>query len=94
MPGAIMAFARHNRPSLMIYGGTIKPGYSETLRRPINISTCYEKHGAYLYNNLKSEHDPSLGREEIMTDIEQHACPGAGACGGMYTGMSRYPFHI
>lgn len=85
MPGAIMAFARHNRPSIMIYGGTIKPGYSETLKKPINISTCYEAHGAFLYNNLKSEHDPKLTKDDILSDIEQHACPGAGACGGMYT---------
>jgi dihydroxy-acid dehydratase len=85
MPGAIMAFARHNRPSLMVYGGTIKPGYSKTLRRPINISTCYEAHGAFIYNSLRSESDPSLSKEEILSDIEHNACPGAGACGGMYT---------
>ena len=83
MPGAIMAFARHNRPSIMIYGGTIKPGYSETLRKPINISTCYEAHGAFLYDTLKSESNPSLTKDDIMSDIEQHACPGSGACGGM-----------
>ena len=67
----------------MIYGGTIKPGYSETLRKPINISTCYEAHGAFLYDTLKSEADPSLTKDDIMSDIEQHACPGSGACGGM-----------
>jgi len=78
-----MAFGRHNRPSIMIYGGTIMPGYSETLRKPINISTCYEAHGAFLYDTLKSEANPSLTKDDIMTDIEQHACPGAGACGGM-----------
>lgn len=85
MPGCVMAFARHNRPSLMIYGGTIKPGYSELLRKPINISTCYEAHGAYIYNNLRSPNDPSQSKDAILSDIEQHACPGAGACGGMYT---------
>jgi dihydroxy-acid dehydratase len=85
MPGVVMAFARHNRPSIMVYGGTIKPGYSKTLRKPINISTCYEAHGAFSYNNLKSEHDPSLSKEAILDDIIQSACPGAGACGGMYT---------
>lgn len=85
MPGVVMAFARHNRPSIMIYGGTIKPGYSKTLRKRINISTCYEAHGAFVYNTLKNEDDPSITKEEIMTDIEQNACPGAGACGGMYT---------
>lgn len=87
MPGAITAFSRHNRPSIMIYGGTIKPGYSETLRKPINISTCYEAHGAFLYDTLKSEADPSLTKDDIMSDIEQHACPGSGACGGMVSDL-------
>ena len=88
MPGCIMAFARHNRPSIMIYGGSIDKGYSKTLRRPINISTCYEAFGAYTYNTLKQPDDggdTSKTKDEIMDDLEQHACPGAGACGGMYT---------
>ncbi|KAI9704918.1 MAG: hypothetical protein M1836_006698 [Candelina mexicana] len=85
MPACVMAMARHNRPSLMIYGGAIQVGYSNLLRKPINISTCYEAHGAYLYNTLSAPDDKSKTRDEIMEDIEQHACPGAGACGGMYT---------
>lgn len=85
MPGVIMAFARHNRPSLMVYGGSIMPGYSETLKKPINISTCYEKHGAYIYKNLQSAEIGKFSPDEIMEDIERNACPGAGACGGMYT---------
>ncbi|KAF2730920.1 dihydroxy-acid dehydratase-like protein [Polyplosphaeria fusca] len=85
MPGVIMAFARHNRPSIMVYGGSIKPGYSDALRKKINISTCYEAHGAYLYKSLKSSEEGKFSADEIMEDIEQHACPGAGACGGMYT---------
>ncbi|KNG46728.1 dihydroxy-acid dehydratase-like protein [Stemphylium lycopersici] len=85
MPGVIMAFARHNRPSLMVYGGSIMPGYSETLKKPINISTCYESHGAYIYKNLKSATEGEFSPDEIMEDIEKNACPGAGACGGMYT---------
>ena len=88
MPGCIMAMARHNRPSLMIYGGSIAPGYSKLLRKPINISTCYEASGAYIYNTLKQPDDggdQTKTKDEIMVDIEQHACPGAGACGGMYT---------
>jgi dihydroxyacid dehydratase/phosphogluconate dehydratase len=85
MPGVIMAFARHNRPSLMVYGGSIMPGYSETLKKPINISTCYESHGAYIYKNLKSATEGKFSPDEIMEDIEKNACPGAGACGGMYT---------
>ncbi|KAL9066615.1 MAG: hypothetical protein Q9161_007445 [Pseudevernia consocians] len=88
MPGVIMAMARHNRPSIMIYGGTIAVGYSNLLRKPINISTCYEASGAYNYNTLKQPEDGgdvTKTKDEIMDDIEQHACPGAGACGGMYT---------
>lgn len=83
-----MAMARHNRPSLMIYGGTIAVGYSNLLRKPINISTCYEASGAYAYDSLKQPEDGgdrTKTKDEIMDDIEQHACPGAGACGGMYT---------
>lgn len=88
MPGCVMAMARHNRPSLMIYGGTIAVGYSKLLRKPINISTCYEASGAYIYNSLVQPDDggdKTKTKDEIMDDIEQHACPGAGACGGMYT---------
>ncbi|KEF62912.1 dihydroxy-acid dehydratase [Exophiala aquamarina CBS 119918] len=88
MPGCIMGMARHNRPSLMIYGGTIDKGYSKTLRRPINVATCYEAFGAYTYNTLRQPDDggdTSKTQEEIMEDLEEHACPGAGACGGMYT---------
>ncbi|KAF1952932.1 dihydroxy-acid dehydratase-like protein [Byssothecium circinans] len=85
MPGVIMAFARHNRPSIMVYGGSIKPGYSKTLQKQINISTCYEKHGAYIYKTLKSAEEGKFSADEVMEDIERNACPGAGACGGMYT---------
>jgi dihydroxy-acid dehydratase len=88
MPGCIMGMARHNRPSLMIYGGTIDKGYSETLRKPVNVVTCYEAFGAYTYNTLRQPDDggdTSKTKDEIMDDLERHACPGAGACGGMYT---------
>ncbi|KAF1990371.1 dihydroxy-acid dehydratase [Aulographum hederae CBS 113979] len=85
MPGCVMAFARHNRPSIMIYGGSIMPGYSKLLAKPINISTCYEAHGAYNYDNLKNPNDPSQTKDDILDDIERGACNGAGACGGMYT---------
>ena len=76
MPGAIMAFARHNRPSIMVYGGTILPGYSGVLKKKINIASCYEAHGGYLYNNLKNPHDSKTTKDEILSDIEAHACPG------------------
>lgn len=80
-----MAMARHNRPSLMVYGGAIQVGYSNLLRKRINISTCYEAFGAYAYDTLKNPDDPSQTKDDIMDDIERNACPGAGACGGMYT---------
>lgn len=88
MPGCIMAMGRHNRPSLMIYGGTIQGGYSKLLRKPINVSTCFEAAGAYAYDTLRQPEDggdTSATQDEIMEDIERHACPSAGACAGMYT---------
>ncbi|EEU39469.1 uncharacterized protein NECHADRAFT_43706 [Fusarium vanettenii 77-13-4] len=88
MPGTVMAAARHNRPFIMIYGGTIRKGHSNLLEKPINISTCYEAQGAFTYGRLHAKTDPGApGRtsSDVMDDIEQHSCPGAGACGGMYT---------
>ncbi|KAK5994404.1 Dihydroxy-acid dehydratase [Cladobotryum mycophilum] len=88
MPGVVMAAARHNRPFIMIYGGTIRKGHSSLLENQINISTCYEASGAYAYNRLHAKSDPGQpGRSssDVLDDIERHACPGAGACGGMYT---------
>lgn len=86
MPGVVMAAARHNRPFLMIYGGTIRKGHSKLLDKAVNISTCYEASGAFAYNRLHpSPACPSATPSDIMTDLEQHSCPGAGACGGMYT---------
>ncbi|KAH8151852.1 uncharacterized protein LAJ45_03845 [Morchella importuna] len=76
MPGCIMAMARHNRPSLMIYGGSIKGGYSERLRQPINISSCFEAHGAMMYGKLTTDD---------LDDVIKNSCPGPGGCGGMYT---------
>jgi dihydroxy-acid dehydratase len=90
MPGVVMAAARHNRPFLMIYGGTIRKGHSALLDKEINISTCYEASGAYTYGRLSAAcKHPSTGADatpsDVLEDIERHACPGAGACGGMYT---------
>lgn len=88
MPGVVMGMARHNRPSIMIYGGSIAVGYSNLLRKPINISTCFEAAGAYAYNTLQQPNDggdTSKNKDEIIEDLERHACPGAGACGGMFT---------
>ena len=85
MPGVVMAMARHNRPSIMIYGGTINPGYSKLLRQNISLSACFEAHGAYQYDTLTAPHDPTVSKDAIMDDLEQHACPTQGACGGMFT---------
>ncbi|KAI0554302.1 dihydroxy-acid dehydratase [Xylaria curta] len=88
MPGVIMAAARHNRPFIMIYGGTIRKGYSNLLERDVNVSTCYEAAGAFAYGTLQAKtNGGAAGRtpSDVMSDLEQHACPGVGACGGMYT---------
>jgi len=85
MPGCVMGMARHNRPSIMVYGGSIAPGYSQLLKKPINITTALEAHGAYIYDNLKNPNDPSQSKDDILSDLEKNACPGQGACGGMFT---------
>ncbi|KAI8147834.1 dihydroxy-acid dehydratase [Fennellomyces sp. T-0311] len=75
MPGCLMAMGRVNRPSLMVYGGTIKPGKScggDTL----DIVSAFQAYGAYVSGQIT---------EEQRYDIIRHACPGPGACGGMYT---------
>lgn len=84
MPGVIIAAARHNRPFVMIYGGTIKKGHSRLLNKAINISTCYEASGAFTYGKLRAARG-NASPSEVMEDIKLNACPGAGACGGMYT---------
>lgn len=88
MPGVVMGMARHNRPSIMIYGGTIQIGHSNLLRKPINVSSCFEAAGAYAYDTLRQPDDggdTSKSKDEIMDDLERHSCPSAGACGGMFT---------
>ncbi len=74
IPGTIMALIRLNIPSLMIYGGTIAPG--NYLDKPLDIVSVFEAIGKY----QKGE----ISYEELKA-IEDHACPGAGACGGQYT---------
>jgi len=74
MPGSIMAMSRLNRPSLMIYGGTIAAGHYKG--EDLNIVSAFEALGQKIAGKL-SEGD--------FKGIIQHACPGAGACGGMYT---------
>lgn len=74
MPGCVMAMGRLNRPSLMIYGGTIKPGIRD--HKKLDIVSAFQSYGEYLAGELDE-----AGRKDVV----QHSCPGAGACGGMYT---------
>ena len=74
MPGSIMALARLNRPGLMVYGGTIKPGCWKG--KNIDIVSAFEAAGQRAAGTIS---------EEDFNDIARSACPGAGACGGMYT---------
>jgi len=75
MPGCLMAMGRLNRPSLMIYGGTIKPGHSYD-GKVLDIVSAFQSYGEFIAGKID---------ETARQDIVQHACPGAGACGGMYT---------
>ena len=74
MPGAIMAMARLNRPSLMVYGGTIRAGHAQG--KPRDIISAFQSYGEYLAGTIT---------DAQRIDIVKHSCPGAGACGGMYT---------
>ncbi len=74
MPGCVMAMARVNRPSLMVYGGTIQPGCLG--EKKLDIVSAFQSYGQYLADSISDEE-----RQEIV----QKSCPGAGACGGMYT---------
>jgi dihydroxy-acid dehydratase len=78
MPGCLMAMGRLNRPSLMVYGGTIKPGFThfggENQKR--DIVSAFQCYGEFLAGKIT---------EDQRRDIVRHSCPGAGACGGMYT---------
>ncbi|MGB9737439.1 dihydroxy-acid dehydratase [Chloroflexus sp.] len=74
MPGALIAMARLDIPAIFVYGGTIKPGHYKG--RDLTIVSAFEAVGEY-----------SAGRidEHELLEIERHACPGVGSCGGMYT---------
>jgi len=74
MPGSIIAMGRLNRPAIMVYGGTIAPGHYKG--QDLNIVSAFEALGQKLAGQLD---------EADFKGIIQHACPGAGACGGMYT---------
>ncbi len=76
MPGVLMAMGRLNRPALMVYGGTIKPGYTTADHQPVDIVSAFQSYGQTLNATIS---------EDQRRDIVRHACPGPGACGGMYT---------
>ncbi|MDP6117811.1 MAG: dihydroxy-acid dehydratase [Planctomycetota bacterium] len=75
MPGCVIAMGRLNRPSLMVYGGTIKPGCSNENEK-LDIVSAFQSYGQFIAGAID---------EDTRTDIVKKSCPGAGACGGMYT---------
>ncbi|MDJ0888401.1 MAG: dihydroxy-acid dehydratase [Desulfobacterales bacterium] len=74
MPGCLIAMARVNRPALMVYGGTIRAGELEG--QPLDIVSAFQSYGEYLAGRID---------EDRRRAIVRRSCPGAGACGGMYT---------
>lgn len=74
MPGCLIAMGRLNRPSLMIYGGTIKPGHVH--EKKIDIISAFQSYGEFISGKIT---------DDERLEIVKKACPGAGACGGMYT---------
>ncbi len=74
MPGVMIAMGRVNRPALMIYGGTIKPGHFK--ERTLDVVSAFQSYGEFIAGKIDDKE-----REQIV----EHSCPGAGACGGMYT---------
>ncbi len=82
MPGCLMAMARVNRPSIMVYGGTIKPGHlpkggqGHAEGETLDIVSAFQCYGEFVSGKID---------ESTRKSIVQKACPGAGACGGMYT---------
>ena len=75
MPGCMIAIGRLNRPALMVYGGTIRAGRGSEGEK-LDIVSAFQSYGEVLASSIT---------EEKRLDIVEHACPGAGACGGMYT---------
>jgi dihydroxy-acid dehydratase len=74
MPGAMIAIARMNIPAIFVYGGTIKPGHYAG--RDLTIVSAFEAVGEYCAHRIS---------EAELLEVERRACPGPGACGGMYT---------
>ena len=77
MPGAMIAMARMNVPSIFVYGGTIKPGHYKG--RDLTVVSAFEAVGQYTSHKID---------ENELLEVERHACPGAGSCGGMFTANS------
>ena len=75
MPGCLIAMGRLNRPALMVYGGTIKPGHLED-GTTLDIVSAFQCYGEYVAGRID---------DSRRSDIVRQSCPGAGACGGMYT---------
>jgi dihydroxy-acid dehydratase len=74
MPGAMIAIARLNIPSIFVYGGTIKPGHLHG--KDLTVVSVFEAVGQFSANKIS---------EKEVEEIERHACPGSGSCGGMFT---------
>jgi len=74
MPGALIAIARMNIPAVFVYGGTIKPGHYKG--QDLTVVSAFEAVGQYSAHKLS---------EADLLEVERRACPGAGACGGMFT---------
>jgi dihydroxy-acid dehydratase len=74
MPGALIAIARLNIPAIFVYGGTIRPGHFNG--EDLTIVSAFEAVGQYCAGKISEDH---------LLEIERHACPGIGSCGGMFT---------
>lgn len=74
MPGCLIAMGRLNRPAIMVYGGTIRPGKMGD--QSLDIVSAFQCYGQYLSGQIS---------EQERAEIVRKSCPGAGACGGMYT---------
>jgi dihydroxy-acid dehydratase len=76
MPGAIIAMGRLNRPSLMVYGGSIRTGTNPITSDSLDIISAFQSYGQYVAGTIS---------DDERAGIVRNACPGVGACGGMYT---------
>ena len=76
MPGVMIAIGRLNRPALMVYGGTIKPGHLPGSEQTLDVISAFQSYGEFITGKID---------EQTRQDIVRNSCPGAGACGGMYT---------